>query len=99
MQMKKCDSLEELRREVDLVDDRIVELIALRNQYIHQAAAFKQTISEIKADERVDEVINRVRHKAVTLGVSPNLLTTLYRIMIDEMVEAEIAEFRNRGSF
>lgn len=97
--MKKCGSLDELRQEIDLVDDKIVELIALRNQYIHQASAFKQSVEEIKADERVDDVINRVRHQAVTLGVSPNLLTKLYRIMIDEMVEAEIAEFRNRGSF
>ena len=99
MAMKECASLEELRQEVDKVDDEIVELIAARNEYIRQAATFKQSVDEIKADDRVEDVLNRVRHRAVTLGVSPNLLTRLYRIMIDELVESEIAEFRNKGSF
>ena len=97
--MKQCATLEELRKEVDKVDDQIVELIALRNEYIRQAASFKQSVDEIKADDRVEDVLNRVRHKALMLGVSPNLLTSLYRMMIDEMVESEIAEFRNKNTF
>ena len=99
MAMKQCATLKELRQEVDKVDDQIVELIALRNDYIRQAASFKQSIDEIKADDRVEDVLNRVRHKALTLGVSPNLLTSLYRMMIDEMVESENAEFRNKSTF
>ena len=99
MEVKKCDTLEELREEVDKVDDRIVELIALRNAYIKQAANFKQSVDEIKSDERIDDVINRVRHKALSLGVSPNMVADLYKQMIDEMVETEIAELRNRGVF
>ena len=99
MAMKQCATLEELRKEVDKVDDQIVELIALRNEYIRQAASFKQSVDEIKADDRVEDVLNRVRHKALMLGVSPNLLTSLYRMMIDEMVESEIAEFRNKNTF
>lgn len=97
--MKECSSLEELRAEVDKVDDQIVDLIAERNRYIHQASKFKQSVDEIKADDRIEAVMDRVRHRAVTQGVSPNLLTQLYRLMIDEMVEAEIAEFRNRNTF
>ncbi|NPA30197.1 MAG: chorismate mutase [Epsilonproteobacteria bacterium] len=97
--MKKCDTLEELRQEVDKVDDRIVELIALRNAYIKQAAGFKQSVEEIKSDERIDEVMGRVRHKALMLGVSPNMVADIYKKMIDEMVETEIAELRNRGAF
>lgn len=96
--MKECNSLEEVRHEVDLLDDQIVELIAARNAYIHQAVKFKQSVEEVKAKDRVKEVMERVRHKALALGLSPNLITDLYTKMIDEMVESEIAEFRNRGS-
>ena len=99
MEVKKCDTLEQLREEIDKVDDKIVELIALRNAYIKQAAHFKQSVEEIKSDERIDDVINRVRHKALSLGVSPNMIADLYKHMIDEMVETEIAELRNRGAF
>ena len=97
--MKECHSLEELRTEVDKLDDQIVDLIAERNRYIHQASKFKQSVDEIKSDERIEAVINRVRHRALTEGVSPNLVTEIYRKMIEEMVEAEIAEFRNINTF
>jgi isochorismate pyruvate lyase len=99
MEIKTCDTLEELRTEVDKVDEKIVELIAVRNNYIKQAAKFKHTIDEIKADERIEDILNHVRHKALTLGVSPNMVADLYKQMIDAMVETEIAEFRNKGSF
>ena len=98
MKVEDCSSLEEVRSYIDQLDDQIVELIATRNAYVKQAALFKESVAEIKGKERMEAVIDRVRTRAMELGVSPNLLTKLYTIMIDEMVEAEIAEFRNAKS-
>ncbi len=98
MQTIDCNSLEELRLNIDGLDDQIVELIAARNAYVKQAARFKHSIDEIKGKERMEAVMDRVRTKAMEFGVSPNLLTKLYTIMIDEMVESEISEFRNAKS-
>ncbi|UFS61428.1 chorismate mutase [Sulfurimonas sp. HSL-3221] len=93
--MKECNSLAEVRDEIDQLDDQIVELIAKRNKYIKQAARFKNTIDEVKAPDRIDAVIQRLRRKALDLDLSPNLVADLYKLMIDEMVETEIAELRN----
>lgn len=93
--MKACNSLAEVREEIDKIDDQIIELIAIRNNYIKQAARFKNTIDEVKAPERIDAVIQRLRRKALELDLSPNLVADLYHMMIDEMVETEIAELRN----
>ncbi len=97
--MKACKSLEEVREEIDKVDDQILELIAKRKDLVKQAANFKHSVEEIKADERIDHVIDRVRHKALTLQVSPNMVTDIYRQMIEDMVETEIAQFRNAKNF
>ncbi len=97
--MKKCESLEEVREEIDKVDDQILELIARRKDLVKEAANFKHSVDEIKADERIDHVMDRVRHRALTLGVSPNLVSEIYKQMIDEMVETEIAQFRNVTNF
>ncbi len=97
--MKKCHSLEEVREEIDKVDDQILELIAKRKDLVKQAANFKHSVEEIKADERIDHVIDRVRHKALVLGVSPNMVADIYKQMIDDMVETEIAQFRNAKNF
>lgn len=95
MQVKECHSLEEARQEIDKVDEQIVKLIALRNDYIKQIARFKKSVEEIKADDRIEDVINRVRAQAIELDLNPNLINDLYVRMIDAMVESEIAAFEN----
>jgi isochorismate pyruvate lyase len=99
MEIKKCSSLEEARKEIDKLDDQIVELIAARNAYIRQLAHFKDSVDEIKAEDRIADVINRVRAKAIELDLSPNLINDLYLRMIDAMVDTEVAEFKNAKNF
>ncbi|MCO4845711.1 MAG: chorismate mutase [Sulfurovum sp.] len=95
MEIKKCTTLEEARNEIDSVDKEIVELIAKRNEYIKQIAHFKTSVEEVKAEERIADVISHVRAQAISLDLSPNLINDLYVRMIDEMVESEISEFKN----
>jgi len=95
MQIKQCHTLHEARTQIDKVDAEIVKLIATRNEYIKQIAHFKTSIDEVKAEDRIADVISRVRQQAIELDLSPNLINDLYVRMIDGMVESEIAEFRN----
>jgi len=97
--MKECNTLDEVRTEVDKLDDEIVSLIAKRNAYIHQAVKFKQSVEEVKAAERVSQVIQHVRGKAIELNMSANMIEDLYTNLIDAMVESEISEFRDKGAF
>jgi isochorismate pyruvate lyase len=97
--MKKCNSLVEVRQEIDRIDSQLVELISERSHLVRQAASFKNSIDEVKADDRMDFIIQKVRHKAIELGVSPNMISELFTIMINDMIELEIAEFRNSGKF
>jgi isochorismate pyruvate lyase len=99
MEIKKCNTLEEARDNIDMVDKGIVELIAKRNDYIKQIAHFKTSVEEVKAEERIADVISNVREQAISLGLSPNLINDLYVRMIDEMVESEISEFKNAQRF
>ena len=94
-----CHTLEEARKEIDKVDEEIVRLIAKRNAYIKQIAHFKTSIEEVKAEDRIEDVINRVRALAIEYDLNPNLINDLYVRMIDGMVESEIAEFTNAQKY
>lgn len=97
--MKECHSLTEVRQEIDLLDDKLVELISQRSHLIKQAAAFKNSVDEVKAKDRIDFIMQRVRHLAIEKGINPNMISELFTIMINEMVEMEISEFRNADVF
>ena len=97
--MIECSTLKEARKQIDMVDEKIVELVAFRNNYIKQIAQFKTTVEEVKSEERISDVISRVRAKAIELDLSPNLINDMFIRMIDEMVETEIAELQNTKVF
>ena len=99
MEAKTCNTLEEVREEIDTVDAVIVELLAKRNAYIKQLAYFKNDISEIKDEKRINDVLSRARHNALAQGLSPALVSEIFSLMIEEMVETEVAEYRNAKNF
>jgi len=99
MDVKQCNTLDEARKEIDMVDEEIVKLIAKRNDYIKQIAHFKNSVDEVKAEDRINDVISRAREQAISLGLSPNLINDLYVRMIDAMVESEVAEFKNAKNY
>jgi len=98
-EVKKCNSLQEVRDEIDTLDAKLVELISERSHLIRQAASFKNSVDEVKADDRIDDIMQRVRKRAIELNINPNMISDLFTIMINEMVETEISEFRNSGTF
>jgi len=99
MEVKRCKTLDEAREEIDKVDEEIVRLIAKRNAYIKQIAHFKNSVEEVKAEDRIAAVISRAREQAISLGLSPNLINDLYVRMINAMVESEVAEFKNAKTY
>ncbi|MBL1243043.1 MAG: chorismate mutase [Sulfurimonas sp.] len=97
--MKKCKTLEEVRTEIDTIDTKLVEIISERSHLIRQAAGFKNSVEEVKAEDRIEFILQHVRQKAIALEINPNMISELFTIMIDEMVEMEISEFRNSNVF
>lgn len=89
----QCSSLEEVREQIDRIDDEIIKLIAERQGYVVQASGFKKNTDGVKAPNRVEEVIAKVRAKAIRYGADPDILETVYREMISGFVNMELEEF------
>ena len=90
----KCSSIEEVRGNIDRIDDSIIRLIAERTEYVKQAALFKKSEDGVRAADRVEAVINKVREKALEYGASPDIAETVYRNMISGFIDIELKEYR-----
>ena len=66
----KCNSLEEVRKNIDSIDDKIIKLIAEHSYYVRQAAYFKKSKTDVKAADRVEKIIKKVGEKAKIYGCS-----------------------------
>lgn len=87
-----CESLEEVRTQIDRLDRQIVALVAERGGYVKQAAKFKKTTDDVKAPQRVEQVIAKVKSLSEELGANPAVTAQVYRAMIAAFIEAETAE-------
>lgn len=87
-----CKSLEEVRSNIDAIDYKIVSLIAERGSFVMQAARFKKSMDDVKAPQRVEQVISKVRKLATDLSANPNVTEAVYRAMISAFINAELAE-------
>lgn len=82
----KCESLEQVRENIDRLDRQIVPLLAERAGYVEQAARFKDTKSAVVDIDRIEAIILKVRHLANEEGTSPDLIEHIYRAMIDAFI-------------
>ena len=89
----KCDNLEEVRENIDNIDDKIIKLIAQRSDYVKQAAYFKKSKTDVKAADRVEKIIKKVREKAKVYDCSPDVVELIYRDMINYFIGEEIKTF------
>lgn len=86
------NSIEEVRNNIDRIDRQIVTLLAERGGYVKQAARFKKTSEDVKAPQRVEQVITRVIALSAELGANPVVTEQVYRTMIAFFIDAELAE-------
>ena len=87
-----CHSIEEVRTNIDYIDQKIVALIAGRSGFVKQAARFKKTTDDVKAPARVEQVIDKVRRLADDFGGNAEVTEAVYRAMISAFITAELKE-------
>ncbi|VTM12873.1 Salicylate biosynthesis protein pchB [Raoultella terrigena] len=85
-------SIEDVRSRIDRIDSELVKMIAQRAECVKAAAAFKTDSSAVRAPERVQQVIDRVREKATEAGLPEVIIEKVYRCMIGAFIEYELEQ-------
>jgi isochorismate pyruvate lyase len=88
-----CQTMAELRAEIDLLDRRVVDMLAIRKTYMEQAADIKQSRDTVRDNDRVEEVVTKVTNHAIKSGADRELVSRLYRTMIEWSINYEFGKF------
>ena len=99
--VEHCESMADVRRHIDALDQRIVALMAERSGYMTQAARIKQNADQVHDQARIDFIVERVTAMAQAQGAPEAVIEAAYRAMIDASIEFEHGEFkrlRQQGS-
>lgn len=96
--MTRCNTMEEVRAEVDRLDREIVRLLAEREQRIADAGRIKESRDIVRDEARVEDVVAKVRVLARNHGANPDLIEAIYRDMMERFIAHEFTLWdANRG--
>lgn len=90
-------TLEELRGEIDAVDEEIIGLLSRRESIVRRIVVHKDDEKAVRGVDRVTLVLSRIRQLSETSGLDPNIGEAVYRIVIEQFTELQMTELRKRG--
>ena len=88
-----CGGMEDVRRNIDTLDDILVPLLVTRGGYMTQAARIKQDPNQVRDEDRIESIVARVRERALQEGGEPEVIEAIYRSMMEAYIAYEHREF------
>ncbi|MBC7219196.1 MAG: chorismate mutase [Hadesarchaea archaeon] len=84
------DDLREIRRKIDEIDEKLIKLLAERLRLSGEIAALKKKLgAQIRDEARERHVVDRSRKLAQELGVDPDFVESVMRLIMAQMVGEE----------
>ena len=84
-----CQTLDEVRTNIDRIDHDIVRLMAERGRYVHEAARFKADPTHVEVPARAEAVVQKAMTLATENGLSPQIAESTYRPMLRAYLDYE----------
>ncbi len=85
----KFNNMQDLREELDLLDNKLIVLISKRFKLIEQAAIIKNDETKIRDNERIESIISRLRDLAEENSISADIVEKLWRFIIELSIDLE----------
>jgi len=93
----ECNSKEEIREQIDLIDQEIIFLFATRFQYVSEIVRFKKDKESVVAQDRKDHVIKVRGEWAEKHGLDKNTFEQIYRFLVDHNIGKELELLEGKG--
>lgn len=76
-------NIEEARKEIDKIDDDMIELLAKRKDLIKKIALIKKGLNKSVIDEeREQEIMERLKKISKEKGLDENFISSIYEIIV-----------------
>jgi isochorismate pyruvate lyase len=86
-----CKSIEEVRQAIDKIDLELITLMGKRFEFVKAVVPFKERNEvSIISKQRYDSVISTRREIAIKNGLNPDVIESIYRLLMDYFITEEM---------
>ena len=88
-QPAECETKDDVRAEIDRIDQALLNLFAERHRYVTRMAEIKTDPHEAFDPKRIEAVISRLRQRSMDLELDEDQAELIWRTLIDWNVNYE----------
>ncbi len=92
-----CKSLEEVRDEIDKIDEHIISLFSERHKYVEEIVRFKHDKDAIIAQERKEQVILQRKKWAANSGLNADTFEKIYTLLVESNIKHELEILKSKN--
>jgi isochorismate pyruvate lyase len=85
----ECSSKDEVRAEIDRIDQELLHAFAERHRYVTRMAEIKTDPHEANDPQRIETVISRVRDRSAALELDEDQAELIWRTLINWNINYE----------
>ena len=86
-----------LRKKLDKVDDKLLNIIKIRSNYVKEVLSLKEFKKEIIDRKRIKLILRNIQRKSIKKGIDTNISKRIWKNMIYAFIEYEYRNFKKRN--
>ena len=85
-----------LRRKLDQVDNKLLNLLKIRSGYVKNVLSLKEFKKEIIDKKRIKIILKNIKIKSIKKGIDPKISNRIWKNMIYAFIEYEYRNFKKK---
>ena len=86
-----------LRKELDLIDNKMLNLLKIRANYVKRVLSLKEFKKEIIDKKRINKILRIIKLKSIKKGVDPKISNRVWKNMIYAFIDYEYRNFKKNN--
>ena len=96
MSPKNRIKLNVLRKRLDILDNKLLNLISIRSNIVKDVLELKNHKNEIVDKKRISKILNNIKKKSLKKKIDPKITNRIWKNMIFAYIDYERRNFKKK---
>ena len=85
-----------LRKKLDVIDDKLLNLLKIRANHVKKVLSLKEFKKEIIDKKRINIILRNIKKKSIKKGIDPKISKRIWKNMIYAFIDYEFKNFKKK---
>ena len=88
--------LDKVRNKLDLLDNKLINLIKIRTNLVNEVLKLKESKKDIVDKKRINIILRKIKNKSIKKKIDPKITNRIWKNMIWAYINYEKKNFKKK---